>query len=76
MSETPIELTNIPEDLAITDVFEHVPPLEVANNPDLRRRLIEFYREEREKFVDEGKRGKKVKPKKKVDQGELLNEKI
>lgn len=55
------ELKNIPDDLEITDVFLHVEPIDVARDHKLRRRLIEYYREERQKFMEDGKRAKKLK---------------
>lgn len=60
MTEKPIELANLPDDVEITEVFHHVTPPLVAQTPELRRRLIEFYREERKKFVEENTKGKKV----------------
>jgi len=71
------ELTNIPDDVHITDIFHHVTPPQVAATPELRRQLIEYYREERRKFSEEkmkGRKAKKLNNEKKAE--ELLGEKV
>ena len=57
------ELKNIPEDVHITDIFEHVTPPQLAATPELRKKLIQHYRDERLKFTEEKKKGKKAKVK-------------